>query len=153
MFHHNSALYRPKMNGAIEANNKMSRRFCRKRLIHIRIGVRSFHCIVCLPNFHRTSTRATSFSLAYGVEPILPIKVEIPTLWILMELEPKRAKRVHSRYDQLKGKKFATLCHGQYYKKANLESSMKSIWFSRRFCHSRRIPVKSWNLTMKACIW
>ncbi len=33
----------------------------------------------------RTSTRATPYSLAYEIEAILPIKVEIPSLRILKE--------------------------------------------------------------------
>ena len=33
----------------------------------------------------RTSTRATPFSLVYGMKAVLPIEVEIPSLQVLME--------------------------------------------------------------------
>lgn len=35
----------------------------------------------------RTSTGATPYSLVYGMEAVLPIEVEIPSLRVLMEAE------------------------------------------------------------------
>ena len=32
-----------------------------------------------------TSTRATPYLLVYGTKAVLPIEVEIPSLWVLME--------------------------------------------------------------------
>ena len=40
----------------------------------------------------RTSTGATPFSLIYGLEAILPIKVEIPSLRVLMETKLEEAE-------------------------------------------------------------
>ncbi|KAA3468968.1 putative inactive leucine-rich repeat receptor-like protein kinase [Gossypium australe] len=48
----------------------------------------------------RTSAKATPFSLVYGMEAVLPIKVEIPSL--------------RSRYDQ---KRLRATRHGQMYQK------------------------------------
>ncbi|KAA3475394.1 RNA-directed DNA polymerase (Reverse transcriptase), Ribonuclease H [Gossypium australe] len=49
----------------------------------------------------RTSTRATPISFVYGMEAILPIEVEIPSLWVLSELKLDEAEWIQSRYDQL----------------------------------------------------
>ena len=40
----------------------------------------------------RTSTRAIPFSLVYGMEAILPIEVEIPSLRVLMEAKLEEAE-------------------------------------------------------------
>jgi len=42
--------------------------------------------------FVRTSTGGTPFSLLYGMEVVLPIKVEIPSLRVLMEAELTEAE-------------------------------------------------------------
>ena len=44
---------------------------------------------------------ATSFSLVYGMEAVLPIEVEIPSLRVLMETKLEEAEWVKNRYDQL----------------------------------------------------
>ncbi|XP_012482881.1 uncharacterized protein LOC105797460 [Gossypium raimondii] len=42
----------------------------------------------------RTSTGATPFALVYGMEVVLPIEVEIPSLWVLAELKLDEAEWV-----------------------------------------------------------
>ena len=42
----------------------------------------------------RTSTGATPFSLIYGMEAVLPVEVEIPSLRVLME-----AKLIEVEFD------------------------------------------------------
>ena len=49
----------------------------------------------------RTSTGATPFSLVYGMEDVLPVEVEIPSMRVLMEAKLTDAEWVQSRYDQL----------------------------------------------------
>ena len=44
---------------------------------------------------------ATLYSQVYGMEAVLPIEVEIPSLWILREAEPKEVEWVKDRYIQL----------------------------------------------------
>lgn len=44
----------------------------------------------------RSSNGATPFSMIYGMEAVLPIKVEIPSLWLLMETKLEEAERVMS---------------------------------------------------------
>ena len=48
-----------------------------------------------------TSTRATPYSLTYGMEAVLPVKVEIPSLQILREAELEEAEWVEDRCVQL----------------------------------------------------
>ena len=49
----------------------------------------------------RTSTGATPYSLAYGMEAVLPVEVEIPSLHILREAELEEAEWVEDRCIQL----------------------------------------------------
>ncbi|GAU46436.1 hypothetical protein TSUD_91540 [Trifolium subterraneum] len=66
----------------------------------------------------RTSTGATPFSLVYGMEAVLPVEVEIPSMRVLMETELAEAEWCQNRYDQLnliEEKRMAALCHGQLY--------------------------------------
>ena len=65
-----------------------------------------------------TSTGATPFSLVYGMEAILPIEVEIPSMRVLMEAKLTEAEWCQSRHDELnliQEKRITTLCHGQLY--------------------------------------
>ncbi|XP_050908378.1 uncharacterized protein LOC127122002 [Lathyrus oleraceus] len=68
----------------------------------------------------RTSTRATPYSLVYGMEAVLPIEVEIPSLRVIMESYLDEAKWVQSRYNQLnliEEKHLTDACHGQLYQR------------------------------------
>ncbi len=72
------------MNGAVEATNKNLKRIIGKMTITYKdwhdmlpFALRAYQTTV------RTSTGATPYSLVYGMEAILPIEVEIPSLRIL----------------------------------------------------------------------
>ena len=63
-----------------------------------------------------TSTRETLFSLIYGMEVVLPVEVEIPSLCVIMETKLAEAEWIQNRFDQLnliEEKRMTTLCHGQ----------------------------------------
>ena len=47
----------------------------------------------------RTSIGATPYSLVYGMEVVLPIEVEIPSLRVLREVELEEAEWVRARYE------------------------------------------------------
>lgn len=49
----------------------------------------------------RTSIEATPFSLVYGMEVVLPIEVEIPSLRVLKDVEFDEFEWVQNRLDQL----------------------------------------------------
>ena len=64
----------------------------------------------------RTSIRATPYSLVYGMEVVLPIEVEIPSLRVFREVELEEAKWVQARYEQLnliEEKRMKAIFHGQ----------------------------------------
>ena len=63
----------------------------------------------------RTFMRATPFSLIYGMEVVLPIEVEIPSLRVLMEPKLEEVEWVRAKYEQLnliEEKRLSTLFHG-----------------------------------------
>ena len=130
--HHNSVPYRPKMNGAMEAANKNVKKIIAKAtetykdwhekrpfaLHAYRIGV-------------RTSTGVTPYSLVYGIEAVLPIEVEIPSLRVLREVELEKAEWVQARYKQLnliEEKRMKAIYHGQLYQKRMMRAHDKKIW-------------------------
>lgn len=47
----------------------------------------------------RKSTATTLYSLVYYIEAILPIKVEILSLWILVKVQSLESKLEHVQYD------------------------------------------------------
>ena len=83
--HPNSLPYPPKMNGAVEAANKNIKKILQKMVK----TYKDWHEILPFAlhgyrTFVHTSTGATPFSLVYGMEAVLPIEVEIPSLRVLM---------------------------------------------------------------------
>ncbi|KAK5773087.1 hypothetical protein PVK06_049391 [Gossypium arboreum] len=73
--HHNSSLYRPKMNRAVEAANKNIKRIIGK----MTETFKDWHeklpfALFAYRTSVRTSTGATLFSLVYGMEAVLPIE-------------------------------------------------------------------------------
>ncbi|XP_050890675.1 uncharacterized protein LOC127096100 [Lathyrus oleraceus] len=68
----------------------------------------------------RTSTRATPFSLVYGMDAVFPVEVEIPSLRILTDVKLDETEWVEARFNQLKlidEKCLTTICHDQIYQK------------------------------------
>ena len=84
--HHNSASYRPKMNGAIEAANKNVKKIVAKMTNTYKDWHEKLHfALHAYRTAIKTSTGATPFSLVYGMEAVFPIDVEILSLRVLME--------------------------------------------------------------------
>ena len=129
--HHNSSPYRPKMNGAVEAANKNIKKILQKMVVTYKdwhemlpFALHGYRTTV------RTSTGATPFSLVYGMEAVLPIEVEIPSMRILMETKLDKAEWCQSRYDQLnliEEKRMTALCHGQLYQKRMKQAFDKKV--------------------------
>jgi hypothetical protein len=117
--HHNSSPYRPKMNGAVEAANKNIKKIIQKMVK----TYRDWHGMLpyALHGYRtsvRTSTGATTFSLVYGMEAVLPLEVEIASLRVLRDVKLDEAEWVQNRLDQLnliEEKRMTALCHGQLY--------------------------------------
>ena len=61
----------------------------------------------------------------------MPIKVEIPSLRVLREVELEEAQWVQARYEQLnliEEKRIKAICHGQLYQKRMMRAHDKKIW-------------------------
>ncbi|XP_038999487.1 uncharacterized protein LOC120125050, partial [Hibiscus syriacus] len=129
--HHNSTVYRPKMNGAVEAANKNIKRLIEK----MTETYKDWHeklpfALFAYRTSVRTSTGATPFSLVYGMEAVLPIEVEIPSLRVLSEVKLNEAEWVQARYDQLnliEEKRLKAICHGQIYQKRMIRAHDKKV--------------------------
>ncbi|KAE8681343.1 Detected protein of unknown function [Hibiscus syriacus] len=125
--HHNSTTYRPKMNDAVEAANKNIKRIVEKTIE----TYKDWHEKLSFALFaYRTSTGATPFSLAYGMEAVLPIEVEIPSLRVLTEVKLDDAEWVQSRYDQLNlidERRLKAIYHGQIYQKQMIRAHDKKV--------------------------
>jgi transposase InsO family protein len=119
--HHNSSPYRPKMNGVVEAANKNIKKILQKMVKTYKdwhemlpFALHGYRTTV------RTSTGATPFSLVYGMDAVLPIEVELPSLRVLREAKLDEAEWVQDRFDQLNlidEKRLTAMCHGQLYQK------------------------------------
>ena len=86
--------------------------------------------ITCLSDWVRTSTEATPYSLVYRIEVVLPIKVKIPLLRVLKEVELEKVEWVQARYEQLnliKKKRMKVIFHGQLYQKRMTRAHDKKI--------------------------
>ena len=90
--HRSSVPYRPQMNGAVEAANKN----INKILVTMTNTYKDWHeyLLFALCAYRTsvcTSTGVTSYSLIYGMEAVLPVVVEIPSLRILSQTELSKA--------------------------------------------------------------
>ncbi|XP_052490721.1 uncharacterized protein LOC128042985 [Gossypium raimondii] len=119
------------MNGAVEAANKNIKRILGKMAeIYKYWHEKLPFALYAYRTSVRTSTGATSFSLVYGMEAVLPIKVEISSLRVLMETKLKESKWVRARYDQLnliEGKRLKAICHRQMYQKRMITAHDKRV--------------------------
>ena len=77
----------------------------------------------------QTSTGATPYSLVYGMEAVLPIEVQIPSLKIMKDAGLNEDDWIQTRLDQLNlidKKQLAAVCHGQTYQKQMIKAFNKS---------------------------
>jgi ribonuclease HI len=131
IMHHRSSPYRPQMNGAVEAANKILVRIIEKMVVSHRDWHEMLpYALWAYRTSIRTSTGATPYSLTYGMEAVLPVEVEIPSLRVLMEVKLKEAEWVQSRYDQLnliEERRLKALCHAQCYQKRIARAYNKKV--------------------------
>ena len=129
--HHNSTPYRPKMNGAVEAANKNIKNIIRKMTVTYKDWHEKLpYALHAYRTSVRTSTGATPFSLVYGMEAVLPIEVEIPSLRTLKDVQLEEAEWVQSRLEQLnfiEEKRYTAVCRGQLYQHRMMASFNKKV--------------------------
>ena len=98
--HSNSSPYRPKMNGAVEAANKNVKKSVQKMVVTYKdwhemlpFALHAYRTAV------RTSPGATPYMLVYGMEAVMPLEVEIPSLRVLIDSELDEAEWAKVRYE------------------------------------------------------
>ena len=119
------------MNGAVKAANKNIKKIIQK----MAETYKDWHeklsfTLMAYRTSVRTSTGETLFSLVYGMESVLPIEVEIPSLWVLAETKLNEAEWVQARYEQLnliEEKRLNAICHGQMHQKRMIRAYNKKI--------------------------
>ena len=104
------------MNGAVKAANKNIKKIIQK----MTVTYKDWHEMLpfALHGYRttaRTSTRATPFSLVYGMEVVLPMEVQIPSLRIMKDSGLSEDDWIQTRLGQLNlidEKRLTAVCHG-----------------------------------------
>ncbi|KAA3462454.1 receptor-like protein 12 [Gossypium australe] len=104
--HHNSSLYRPKINGAVEAANKNIKKIGGKMTNTYKDWHENYYLPFILIE-HLLEPPSV-----YGIEAVFPIEVEIPSLLILSEL-----KLNENQLNLIEEKRLKAIRHGQMYQK------------------------------------
>ncbi|PKI54982.1 hypothetical protein CRG98_024654 [Punica granatum] len=125
------------MNGAMEAANKNIKRIIEK----MTVTYRDWHemlpfALLAYRTSIRTSTGATPYSLVYGMEVVLPIKVEIPSMRVLAKSKLEETEWAKQRYEQfnlIDERQLTTLCHGQCYQQ-RMARAFNTRVHHREFC-------------------
>jgi hypothetical protein len=76
----------------------------------------------------RTSTNATLCSLVYGMEAVMPLEIDIPSLWILKDAALDESGWARLRFEQLNlidEKRLAIICHHQLYQSRMTKANNK----------------------------
>jgi len=129
--HRNSTVYRPQMNGAVEAANKNIKKILRKIVdSHRQWHEKLPYALLGYRTTIRTSTGATPYMLVYGSEAVIPAEVEIPSLRIIQEVGLDDAEWIQSRHEQLMlidEKRMDAVCHGQLYQNRMTKAFNKKV--------------------------
>ena len=129
--HHNSSPYWPRMNGVVEAANKHIKKIIQKMTVTykdwhdmLRFALHGYRTMA------RTSTGETPFSLVYGMEVVLPMEVQIPSLRIMNDAGFSEDDWIQTRLDHLNlidEKRLTAICHGQMYQKWMIKAFNKKF--------------------------
>jgi hypothetical protein len=119
------------MNGAAEAANKNVKKIIQKMIVTYKdwhetlsFALHTYRTAV------RTSTGATSYTLVYGMEAVMPLEMEIPSLRVLVDSELEKVEWEKVRYKQLNlisEKRIAAICHHQLYQRRMTKSYDKKV--------------------------
>ncbi|RVX13396.1 Gag-Pol polyprotein [Vitis vinifera] len=100
--HHRLSAYKPQTNGAVKAANKNIKRILRKMVETSRdwseklsFALWAYRTSFCTP------TKATPYSLVYGMEVVLPIETEMGSLRVALEQQISETEWAQARFDQL----------------------------------------------------
>ena len=93
--HHRSSVYRLQTNGAVEAANKNIKRILHKMIETSRDWSEKLpFALWAYRTSFRTSTRATPYSLVYGMKAVLPVEIEMGSLIVALEQQISEAEWV-----------------------------------------------------------
>jgi hypothetical protein len=119
------------MNGAVEAANKNLKKIIQKMVVTYKdwhemlpYAFHAYHTTV------RTSTNANPYSLVYGMEAVMPLEVEIPSLRTLKDAELDESEWARLRFEQLNlidERKLAAICHHQLYQSRIAKAYNKKV--------------------------
>ncbi|XP_028084506.1 uncharacterized protein LOC114285645 [Camellia sinensis] len=99
---HKSSTYRPQTNGAVEAANKNIKNILCKMVETYKDWPEKLpFALWGYRTSIRTSTGATPYSLVYGMEAVLPIELEVPSLRIMAECQITEADWQQNRFEEL----------------------------------------------------
>lgn len=95
--------YYPQANGLIEAFNKTLGAILKKTVHRHRRNWhdRLFEALWAYRVTVRTPTQATPYSLVFGSEAVLPLEVELPSLWVAIQDEITRDEQIRLRFQEL----------------------------------------------------
>ena len=120
------------MNSVVEAANKNINEIIQKMVINYKDWHDWLpHALKTYKIAVRTSTGVTPYSMVYGIETIISLKVEILSLRVLMEPDQEEDDWTIIRYDQLNmisQKRLAAICHHQLYQKRMAKTHDKKVW-------------------------
>ncbi|XP_015160076.1 uncharacterized protein [Solanum tuberosum] len=143
--HRNSTVYRPHMNGAVEAANKNIKKILRKIVdSHKQLHEKLPYALLGYRTTIRTSTGETPYMLVYGSEVVIPVEVEIPSLRIIQEVGLDDAEWIRSRHEQLKlinEKMMDAVGHDQLYQNRMTKAFNKKVK-PRRFTPGQLVLKK-----------
>ena len=119
------------MNGTVEDANKNIKKIMQKMVVSYKDWYEMLpFALHGYRTSARTSTGVTPFSLVYGMEVILYVEVQIPSLRIMKEADLGEDEWIQIRLDQLNlidDKRLAVVCHGQVYQKRMIKAFNKKI--------------------------
>jgi len=119
------------MNGVVEAVNKNIKKIIQKMVVIYKDWDKMLSFVLhAYRTAARTSTRATPYMLVYGIEAVMPLEVEIPSLRVLIDSKLDEVEREKVRYEQLKlisEKRIVAIYHHQLYQRRMAKSYNKKV--------------------------
>jgi hypothetical protein len=103
--HRKTTPYHPQTNGHTERVNQTLVNILRKTVVDSKKdwNKKLVAALWAYRTTFKVTTRATPFSLVYGIEPILPIEFEVPSLRIAIDNRMTNSQSLRDRLDQLEG--------------------------------------------------
>ena len=100
--HHRSSAYKPQTNGVVEAANKNIKKILRKMVETSRDWSEKLPFVLwAYRTSFRTSTRATPYSLVFGMEVVLSVETEMGSLRVTLQQQISKIEWAQARFDQL----------------------------------------------------